>query len=672
MKKTKKHLSLLLLASMLGTGVAVPFNVLNMDTVARAASHDKQEESEAVEVTSIKSLNAITLEITFAEPLSSEEVALNNAQKNFEFDHDLSIRNVPQLKTGFKSTYIVPTTPQEEGTTYTFSYKGEEAGTFKANTEQINMREARQVDNDTIELESRLSDRVTDYGNVIEAYAGKRGGLDFELDEDNRYKGKEYQIISSLRGTQVTLTSRNGEPIIATYVPFTQNTDGRQEPKFRLPEGEQLEPGVTYTVSADWADFRDASFTAKDIDPLTIQSVEATSETTLDVTLRRDPREEIFPLRRITLTAPDGTELVAQYKFTTRKGATGTFEIMNGEELASNVTYQVEPVGEWATAQNVSVTTDAQPDENAEVRSIKSLNPITLEVTFSAPLVTEDLALAQAQENFQFDNGLTIRNIPQLKTGTTATYFVPTTPQASDMTYRLTYKDDEAGSFETNSDRLDMVEARQVAYDTIEIESSLRAGVTDYENVIAANVGKRNGLDFVLDENNRYRGKSYEIISSLRTAQVYITPEGGEPIVATYVPFTQATDGRQEPKFRLPAGETLIPGVEYTVTSDWADIKDAKFTAKAINPLTIRSVKEVNETTLEVRLSTDPRDELFAFRQIMLTAPDGTELVAQYKVTTRKGATGIFEIMNGGKLEPNTMYSVTPVGQWAGLTFTTK
>ncbi|MFG0213741.1 hypothetical protein ACFU8X_11605 [Brevibacillus porteri] len=672
MKKTKKHLSLLLLASMLGTGVAVPFNVLNMDTVARAASHDKQDDREAVEVTSIKSLNSITLEITFAEPLSSTEVELNNALKNFEFDNDLTIRNVPQRKTGFESTYIVPTTPQEEGTTYTFTYKGEEMGTFEASDEKLNMREAHQVSNDTIELESRLSDRVTDYGNVIEAYAGKRGGLDFELDEDNRYRGREYQIISSLRGTQVTLTPRNGEPIIATYVPFTQNTDGVQEPKFRLPAGEELESGVTYTVSADWADFRDVTFTAKDVDPLTIQSVKATNETTLDVTLRRDPREEIFPLRRITLTAPDGTELVAQYKFTTRNGATGTFEIMDGEELESNVTYEVEPVGEWATARNVSVTTDAQPDENAVVRSMKSLNPITLEVTLSAPLVAEDLALAKAQENFQFDNGLTIRNIPQLKTGTIATYYVPTTPQSSNMTYTLTYKDAVAGTFETNSDLIDMVEARQVAYDTIEIESSLRAGVTDYENVIASYVGKRNGLDFVLDQNNQYRGKNYEIIPSLRTAQVYITPEGGEPIVATYVPFTQATDGRQEPKFRLPAGETLIPGVEYTVTSDWADIKDSKFTAKAINPLTIRSVNEVNPTTLEVRLSSDPRDELFASRQIKLTAPDGTELVAQYKVTTRKGSTGIFEIMNGGKLEPNTMYSVTPVGQWAGLTFTTK
>ncbi|NTU30797.1 hypothetical protein HPY27_11635 [Brevibacillus sp. HB1.1] len=672
MKKTKKHLSLLLLASMLGTGGAVPFNVLNMDTVARAASHDKQDDREAVEVTSIKSLNSITLEITFAEPLSSTEVELNNALKNFEFDNDLTIRNVPQRKTGFESTYIVPTTPQEEGTTYTFTYKGEEMGTFEASDEKINMREARQVSNDTIEIESRLGDRVTDYGNVIEAYAGKRGGLDFELDEDNRYRGREYQIISSLRGTQVTLTPRNGEPIVATYVPFTQNTDGVQEPKFRLPAGEELEPGVTYTVSSDWADFRDATFTARDVDPLTIQSVKAKNETTLDVTLRRDPREEIFPLRRITLTAPDGTELVAQYKFTTRNGTTGTFEIMDGKELESNVTYQVEPVGEWATARNVSVTTDAQPDENAEVQSIKSLNPITLEVTLSAPLVAEDLVLAKAQENFQFDNGLTIRNIPQLKTGTIATYYVPTTPQTSNMTYTLTYKDEMAGTFETNSDLIDMVEARQVAYDTIEIESSLRAGVTDYENVIASYVGKRNGLDFVLDQNNQYRGKNYEIIPSLRTAQVYITPEGGEPIVATYVPFTQATDGRQEPKFRLPAGETLIPGVEYTVTTDWADIKDSKFTAKAINPLTIRSVNEVNPTTLEVRLSNDPRDELFASRQIKLTAPDGTELVAQYKVTTRKGSTGIFEMMNGGKLEPNTMYSVTPVGQWAGLTFTTK
>jgi hypothetical protein len=261
----------------------------------------------------------------------------------------LSIRNVPQLKTGSESTYIVPTTPQEEDTEYTFTYKGEEVGTFEANTEQINMREARQVSNDTIELESRLSDRVTDYGNVIEAYAGKRGGLDFELDEDNRYRGKEYQIISSLRSTQVTLTPRNGgEEIIATYVPFTQNRDGVQEPKYRLPAGEELEPGVTYTVSADWAEMKDSTFTAKAIEPLAIRSVKEVNPTTLEVRLTQDPRDELFASRQITLTAPDGTELVAQYNVTTRKGSTGIFEIMNGVELQPNTMYSVSPVGAWA------------------------------------------------------------------------------------------------------------------------------------------------------------------------------------------------------------------------------------------------------------------------------------------------------------------------------------
>lgn len=36
-----------------------------------------------------------------------------------------------------------------------------------------------------------------------------------------------------------------------------------------------------------------------------------------------------------------------------------------------------------------------------------------------------------------------------------------------------------------------------------------------------------------------------------------ITPEGGEPMVVNYLGFTQSTDGKQEPKFRLPQGATF-------------------------------------------------------------------------------------------------------------------
>lgn len=317
-------------------------------------------------------------------------------------------------------------------------------------------------------------------------------------------------------------------------------------------------------------------------------------------------------------------------------------------------------------------TAGAEAIETAAVTSIKALNPIALEVTFATPLPQEEIVLDQAQKNFQFDNGLAIRNIPQLKTGTKSTYIVPTTPQTAGTVYTLSYKGAKAVSFAANPEKISMRSAEQTSYDTFQIESSLRDGVTDYENIIAAQVGKRNGLDFVLDQNNQYKGKTYQIIPSLRGAQVTITAEGGKAITATYVPFTQATDKRQAPKFRLPEGESLQPGVKYTVSAPWATIKQATFTAVKIAPLTIQSVTEINETTLEVTLSKDPRDEVFASRRLILTALDGTQLIAQYKVQTRKGASGTFEILNGGKLAPHTSYSVAAVGQWAGFTFTTK
>ncbi|MGE5704642.1 MAG: hypothetical protein ACM32O_19100 [Clostridia bacterium] len=667
MKKRMAPLSAFLIAAVLGTGVAVPYNVLNTKAaIAQAAT------IEQAQVTQMKGLNPITMEITFSQPLPQEEIALDQAQKNFVFDHGLTIRNIPQLKTGTTSTYIVPTTPQQAGITYTLTYKGEENGIVSANTEKIALRSAQQVAMDTIEVESRLQDQVTDYENVIAAQVGKRNGLDFVLDQNNQYKGKTYQIVPSLRAAQVTITPENGTPIIATYVPWTQATDGRQAPKFRLQAGESLKPGVQYTVTSEWATFRDAKFTAKQVAPLTIRSVKDTSPTTVEVTLAKDPKDELFASRRVELTAADGTKLTAQYKVTTRKGAVGVFEIVDGGKLASGTPYTVTPVGNWATARNVSFVSSVQADAAVEVTSLRALNPITLEVTFSAPLSKEEIALDQALKNVTFDNGLAIRNIPQLKTGTTATYYVPTTSQAAGKTYTLFYKGEKAGTFAANTQKIIMQAARQVSYDTLEVESSLADGVTDYENVIAAQAGKRNGLDFTLDASNRYKGKTYQIVPSMRAAQVKVTPAGGETMIATYVPWTQATDGRQAPKFRLPNGETFQPGVTYTVEADWAVIKKPSFAATQIASLTIRLVKELTPSTLEVTLSKDPKDEVFASRQIVLTDAEGKQMMAQYKVTTRKGATGIFELLDGAQLSPKTTYSVTAVGQWAGVTFTAK
>ncbi len=314
------------------------------------------QSSAAVEVTSVKALNPITLEVKFSAPLSKEEVDLEKAKANFQFSGGLTIRNIPQLKTGATSTYIVPTTPQAAGTTYTFSYKGKQSGTFQANENKLTLRSAQQVSYDTFELESSLADGVTDYGNIVAAYSGKRNGLDFILDENNQYNGKSYQIISSMRGAEVTITPEGGTPIKATYVPFTQNTDGRQAPKFRLPNGQSLKPGTVYTVTSDWATIKQPTFTAGQVAPLVIETVTAIDNKTIQVTLAADPKDELFAFRRVTLSAPDGSKLTAQYKVTTRKGATGTFELLDNAVLAPATVYTVEPVGAWATAEGVKLT----------------------------------------------------------------------------------------------------------------------------------------------------------------------------------------------------------------------------------------------------------------------------------------------------------------------------
>ncbi|OXM85077.1 hypothetical protein [Paenibacillus rigui] len=299
------------------------------------------------------------------------------------------------------------------------------------------------------------------------------------------------------------------------------------------------------------------------------------------------------------------------------------------------------------------------------VTKLEALNPITLQVTFSAPLPAEDVQLDRAKANFVFDQGLAIRNIPQLKTGATATYIVPTTVQTPGAAYTLKYKEQPPVSFTGNGNKLPLRSARQVSYDTFEVESSLEDGVTDYANIVQADIERQGALAFALDEQNQYQGKTYQIISSLRDSTLTLTPEKGQPIQATYVPYTQATDGRQAPKYRLPEGQELKPGVNYTVSSDWATIQSPAFTAAKTKPLHIKSVKAVNDSTLEVTLDKDPKDELFASRSLQLTAPDGAVLTAQYKVLSRKGPVGTFELQKGGKLLPGVSYTVKPVGKWA-------
>ncbi|NOV01645.1 S-layer homology domain-containing protein [Paenibacillus planticolens] len=308
-----------------------------------------------IHVTKLEALNAITLQVTFSAPIPAADLELEPASKNFVFDNGLAISNVPRLKTGATSTYIIPVPTQKPGTTYTLTYKGKPAGTFTAGTEKIALASTQQLSNDSFEVESHLADGVADYGYVIAAYAKSRPGS-FIVDENNNYNGTAYQILSSMRNREVQITPEGGTPMTAKYLRFTQATDGRQAPKFLLPNGETFKPGVTYTVSADWATLKNATFTAKDIAPLTIQSASAVDAKTINVTLSQDPKDEIFVSRRVTLTGTDGTVLTAEYTLSSRKGAAGTFGLLNNGQLVPGMTYSVAPVGGWATASGVSLT----------------------------------------------------------------------------------------------------------------------------------------------------------------------------------------------------------------------------------------------------------------------------------------------------------------------------
>lgn len=306
----------------------------------------------------------------------------------------------------------------------------------------------------------------------------------------------------------------------------------------------------------------------------------------------------------------------------------------------------------------------AIPSDQARVKNIKSLNNMTLVITFDKPLTTEDEVFAKSKTDFAFSGGLTLTNMPRLKTGSIATYIVPTSVQQAGEAYSLTYKGQSAGSFTGSDVKVNMSQVRQVTNDTFEIEALKQNGVVDYGYIISAYSAGRGNNAFVLDDREQADGKTYQVISSMQGRHVVITPENGEPIIAKYVPFTQSTDGRQEPKFRLPEGQILEPGVSYTVTSEWAHIQNASFTAKSFEALVIESAQVSSETAIEVTLTQDPGDELFSGRSVTLTAPDGHVLTATYKYSSRKGAAGIFELTNEGKLVPNTVYTLNPVGDW--------
>lgn len=307
-------------------------------------------------IVSVRALDGIALEVTMNQPMTLDDETIEKSAETFKFDGGLTIVNQPRLKTGSVNQYIVPVTMMEEGQTYTLTYKGGQTLSFTGSGEQVRFNDTRQVTNDTFEVEALLADGVVDYGYVISAYAGGRGADAIVLEDGNKHNGQPLQIISSLRNRTAVLTPEGGEPITVGYVGYTQSTAGKQEPKFRLPAGTTLEPGVRYTVSADWFTVKQASFVAQTIAPLTIASAQQTDAKTLNVTLSQDPGDELFAFRSVTLEGSDGSQLTALYRVQTRKGATGIFDVQNGAELKDGVTYTVKPFGAWAvTASDVTL-----------------------------------------------------------------------------------------------------------------------------------------------------------------------------------------------------------------------------------------------------------------------------------------------------------------------------
>ncbi|MBC1271223.1 LPXTG cell wall anchor domain-containing protein [Listeria booriae] len=659
MTQSKKVLSTLLVATTIIAGVAP--QVAPVGVVAA-----EQGVNAVAEITEVRVLNAMTLQIKFDGTLPAADVAdanLDAIKGHFQFSNGLQIVNVPRLKSGSTNTYIVPVTVQTPGTAYTLRYKGGATQNFTGSGDKLTIRDTRQVEADTFELESFQADGVVDYANIIAAYAGGRGDQAFVVDDENRdANGTQFQVISSLRDRSVTVAGSNGDTYTANYVPFTQASDRRQAPKFRLPAGKTLIPGVTYTVSSNWTDIRNATFTARAMERLNIASAEFVDATSFKLTLDADPGMDLLAGRSVVLKGSDGSELTANYRYSSRQGATGTFDVTGGT-LNENISYEILPQNSWAKPTSVTLG-----DAKQVAYKIELLNAMTLQITFPEALPANEVAdsnLDAIKSNFVFSNGLGIVNVPRLKSGSKSTYIVPVTVQKPGQTYTLSYKGAATETFVGSDKKINIRDSKQVTNDTFELESFQADGVVDYANIIAAYAGGRGDQAFIIDDENRdANGKQYQVISSLRDRSVTLTGSNGDFIKANYVPFTQASDRRQAPKFRLPVGEKLQPGVTYTVTSDWATVANASFTAKEIAPLVISKATPVDAKSFELTLYADPTMDLFAGRQVELQGSDGTKLTAQYRYSSRQGATGIFDLVSGD-INADVVYTIVPLNDWA-------
>ncbi|MBC6316128.1 LPXTG cell wall anchor domain-containing protein [Listeria grandensis] len=661
MTQSKKVLSSILVATTVFAAVAPQMAPIGASAVTANITT-------TAEITELRALNKMTLQIKFDGTLPAADVLDSNLdaiKAHFKFSNGLQIVNVPRLKSGSTNTYIVPVTIQNPGTTYTLSYKDGAEQTFTGSNEKLPIRDTNQVTNDTFELESFQADGVVDYANIIAAYAGGRGDQAFTVNDANENAaGQAFQVISSLRDRSVTITGDNGDVYTANYVPFTQASDRRQAPKFRLPAGETLTPGVHYTVSSNWAELTNNSFTARQMAPLTIDSAAFVDATSFKLTLATDPGMDLLAGRSVVLKGADGSELTASYRFSSRAGATGTFDVTSGGTLNPDIAYKIVPQNNWAA--NTDVTLGQQA-----AYKIESLNKMTLQIIFPEALSAEEVAdsnLEAIKKNFVFSDGLSIVNVPRLKSGSKSTYIVPVTVQQPGKTYTLSYKGAPVETFVGSDAKINMRDLAQVTNDTFELESFQADGVVDYANIIAAYAGGRGDQAFIIDNNNQdANGKSFQVISSLRDRSVTLTGSNGDRFQANYVPFTQASDRRQAPKFRLPAGEKLIPGVTYTVTSDWANMATSTFIAKEMAPLVIAKATFVDATSFELALDKDPGMDLLAGRQVELKGNDGTTLTAQYRYSSRQGTTGIFDLVSG-TLDKDAVYTILPLNGWATAT----
>lgn len=110
--------------------------------------------------------------------------------------------------------------------------------------------------------------------------------------------------------------------------------------------------------------------------------------------------------------------------------------------------------------------------------------------------------------------------------------------------------------------------------------------------------------------------------------------------------------------------QSITPGTENTVTSDWGEIKNPTFIEEEFAPLTIQSAEAIDEKSFELTLDKDPSIELFAGRCVQLQGDDGSIVQAQYRFSSRQGVVGVFDITDNA-LKPGVKYTVAPLNNWS-------